>query len=307
MSDDLRYAPFGSRPFTRAEALAAGYTPAEIRHLLQIGVWRRVRRGVYIQNPAPEEARGVVLDAGLALRTVVAPPFALSHRSAALLHHLDLLGRSAPLPVHVTVDRDAGRGTCAGAVLHRSRLRPDDIAMVDDVPVTILSRTVLDIARTSSFAAGVVVADCALRRGLSREELTAAAAELSRLRGGRAGVRVAGFANGLAEAPSESLLRVVCADAGVELHLQVNLYDADGFIGRVDAVVVGFFVVLEVDGMLKYDRPEILRREKMREDRLREAGWEVVRITWDDLLHHPERTMARIRAACARAAARRAA
>ena len=37
-------------------------------------------------------------------------------------------------------------------------------------------------------------------------------------------------------------------------------------------------------------------REKRREDRLREAGWLVIRVTWDDVIHHPARTVQRIRA-----------
>lgn len=98
---------------------------------------------------------------------------------------------------------------------------------------------------------------------------------------------------------------MLCAEHGFSpLLLEVPLHDADGFIRRVDAVLWDEHVVLEVDGKVKHDSREVLWRENRREDRLREAGWEVVRLTWDDLLHHPERTAARIRAACARAAAR---
>jgi hypothetical protein len=53
---------------------------------------------------------------------------------------------------------------------------------------------------------------------------------------------------------------------------------------------------------MKYggDAREALIREKLREDRLRALGLEVVRVTWSDL-DHPARTAMRIRQAFARA------
>ena len=81
--------------------------------------------------------------------------------------------------------------------------------------------------------------------------------------------------------------------------------DAAGvLVGRVDFLVAGR-VVVEFDGLLKYrgeDGPEVVVAEKRREDRLRELGYEVVRVTWDELAH-PERILARIRAALLRRAA----
>lgn len=56
---------------------------------------------------------------------------------------------------------------------------------------------------------------------------------------------------------------------------------------------------------VKYSSPEDLRAEKAREDRLREVGYEVVRLTWADL-DHPERVRAKILAAFARSAVRSA-
>jgi len=44
----------------------------------------------------------------------------------------------------------------------------------------------------------------------------------------------------------------------------------------------------------------------LREDRLRDTGFEVIRYTWDEALRRPERLAARVRAAFARAARRAA-
>ena len=56
--------------------------------------------------------------------------------------------------------------------------------------------------------------------------------------------------------------------------------------------------------MLKYTDPSALRREKVREDRLRELGYEVVRLTWADL-DDPSLVARRLEAAFARARTRR--
>jgi len=62
--------------------------------------------------------------------------------------------------------------------------------------------------------------------------------------------------------------------------------------------------VVEVDGKLKYTEPEVLWREKRREDALRRMGIEVVRLTWADLMAGAPAVRALVLDAFARAAAR---
>lgn len=61
-------------------------------------------------------------------------------------------------------------------------------------------------------------------------------------------------------------------------------------------------VLVEFDGMGKYDAPGSLRAEKRREDALRALGYEVVRLTWDELAN-PRLVRHKILAAIARAEA----
>ena len=93
---------------------------------------------------------------------------------------------------------------------------------------------------------------------------------------------------------------------------------APGFSAYVDFAVDGENVVVEFDGKVKYGRSpddpdpfghrrtpqQVLWAEKRREDRLRELGYEVVRVTWDDLAE-PVVLARRIGAAVRRARARR--
>ena len=71
--------------------------------------------------------------------------------------------------------------------------------------------------------------------------------------------------------------------------------DHDGrFVARVDVLLPGLRIVVEVDGAVKYarfDGRNALMRVKRREDALRALGYRVVRLTWSDL-RRPERVLA---------------
>ena len=93
---------------------------------------------------------------------------------------------------------------------------------------------------------------------------------------------------------------------------QVVIRAPDGYEARVDFLWEDLGVVGEFDGEQKYGRllrngelpADAVFREKVREDRLREMGYIVVRWIWDDL-QHPERLVARIKRALEVASASR--
>ncbi len=64
---------------------------------------------------------------------------------------------------------------------------------------------------------------------------------------------------------------------------QAWVRDADGFAARVDFLFRAERVIVEFEGMVKYQSAQDLQHEKVREDALRRLGYEVVRITWADL------------------------
>ena len=77
---------------------------------------------------------------------------------------------------------------------------------------------------------------------------------------------------------------------------QYVVHDPSGdFVGRVDFGFPAYATVVEFDGRVKYreDAVGTVVREKAREDALREAGYEVVRISWSDL-DDPRATALRI-------------
>ncbi len=75
--------------------------------------------------------------------------------------------------------------------------------------------------------------------------------------------------------------------------------DRDGnLVGRVDFLFADERVVVEFDGETKYGAgaADVVVAEKWREDRIRELGYLVVRVCWDDL-ERPSLTAKRIRQA----------
>jgi very-short-patch-repair endonuclease len=111
-------------------------------------------------------------------------------------------------------------------------------------------------------------------------------------------------AEGASGSGGETRTRLLLADLGHSVQSPVRIPDQTGaVIARVD-LLVGERVVVEFDGLIKYEGAEgraTLAAEKAREDLLRSLGYEVVRITWADLAR-PRRVEALIRATLGRAA-----
>ncbi|MGH8889607.1 MAG: type IV toxin-antitoxin system AbiEi family antitoxin domain-containing protein [Acidothermaceae bacterium] len=296
--------------FTATQAIDCGYTRAEIAAAVKAGVWHRLQRGVFIPAAQFGEfdavARHVAAVRGVLVSTA-RQTFA-SHLSAAVVHGLPVLGA---IPAQVCVTHPGPAITRKqGPVKHYTgRVRDDERVLVERLPALTVARTVADIARTATFEQGVVVADAALRRGLSRTELDAMASSCCRWPGARQLSRVVAFARPEAESPGESLSRIGFAAQGLPVpRLQIEIYDCDGLIGRADFLWDEMMTIAEFDGRLKYIGPDsgvhVLYDEKRREDRLREAGFEVVRFSWADICNRPAWVAARIRAAFARHANR---
>ncbi|WP_375493951.1 hypothetical protein [uncultured Jatrophihabitans sp.] len=167
--------------------------------------------------------------------------------------------------------------------LHRATLI--DVDVVDDggFRYTTAARTVMDIAREHGVSAGVVAADCALRRGLVDEDALAAEYERCATWPGRKAARLTLLgADRLAESPLESLSRLCMAAHGLpKPSLQTVIRDEHGqFVGRVDFYWDEFGVVGECDGELKYSDAATVTAEKRRQIAVTDTGLIVVRWDW---------------------------
>jgi hypothetical protein len=277
----------------RQQALADGFSDAELARLLRSGRWARLRRGAYLPGAPPPDlvARHLLLvhAATRALRR----PAVVSHQSAAVLLGLPLWNvRLAQ--VHITRPPGASTDVRRSLRCHVGRLKDDDVVTVDGIRCTGPVRTVLDLARSLRFESAVVATDAALhRRSIGHDELRTRLFDLAGLPGSRAAARVVAFADGRSESVGESRSRVLLHAGGLTpTVLQLPIRSSAGaFLGRVDFAWVKRRVVGEFDGRIKYGRllrpgqdpGDAVFEEKRREDAIREEGWRVVRWTWGDL------------------------
>lgn len=291
--------------FTAAQASACGYARAEIDRRVRDGAWLRLRRGVFIEavnfGTLDDAGRHVMRLRAALLQSCDAN--VASHITAAIVHGLPVLG-TPPAVVHLTRDGANGARTESGVTHHRARLEAAEVVQIAGLPVTIAGRAVIDVARTMSFDQAVVIADAALQAGaVSPEALHECLAACAGWPGVRRAARVAKFARVGAESPGESVARIAFAREGLPPPcLQASIFDCDGLIGRVDYLWEEEKTIGEFDGRIKYDEGGMatVYAEKRREDRLREAGYEVVRFGWTDVQRRPQWIAARVRAAFAR-------
>jgi len=268
----------GTATFGELRAVVSGHA---IRAALAEGTIRRVAKGVYALPAAPGPLAAARAQGGV-----------VSHLSAAVLHGFDVL--DLPAKPQITVPRGQ----------HRRLSQLDcELHWADDVPFidrcTGKLRTVLDCARTLPFAAGLTVADSALRLGaVDRSQLMVAAADLSGPGSLRAR-RVAAAADGRAESPLETVLRSILIEAGITgFEPQVVVRDG-GFSARLDLGHAELMIALEADSFAFHGTRTALARDCRRHVGLTIRGWRLLRFSWEDVMFDREWVVEAIREAMA--------
>lgn len=292
---------------TTARLQTMGVTPAQISSFLTTGVLVRLRRSTFIDGERwragqPWERHALRARAVAAATCHPGSPFTLSHHSALAVRGVGLFG----VDDRVHLARTDGRRGRSGKVVHvHPPVLPRWVGEVDGIPAVLPALACLQVGAAFGIVPGLVSADSALRLGATdRAGLEAARPYLVGPRSPRADV-VVEHATGLSDSGGEARCRWLMHTLGLPApELQVPVYDDAGeLVGIVDFLFGEQWTVVEFDGALKYGGPADVVAEKRREDRLRELGYEVVRIVWADLAH-PERVLSKIRAAFARARAR---
>lgn len=280
-------------------ATTGGY--ARLARRVRAGELVRLRRGVVAENTEltpSEHLRRAIEAAGPFLRRGTW----FSHRSAALLHGLPAVVRAGDL---VEVVRTfGGHGNSSRHLRARAAtMVPGEGTWVDGLPVTTLTRTVLDLVRMLPFTEAVMIADAALRLGADRGELLAGVGEG---RGCRKAERVLVFADSASESPAESESRARIALAGLPTpEIQAVIRTSTGqFIARVDFLWRARKVIGEYDGEGKYTGEygraplDVVEQEKERQAALEAEGYLVLR--WGKkVLRQPGELECRIRRALA--------
>lgn len=143
--------------FDLAQLIDLGLSASAVRKRVKAGRLHRVHRGVYSLVPP-----GLLSRDGRFMAAVLAcgPGAALSHRSAAALHELRRTDRAG---IDVTIPCRTHR-TVPGVDVHRSTtLTAADVTLVNNIPVTTIARTLLDL--------GAVVPRRPLERAVDQAEI----------------------------------------------------------------------------------------------------------------------------------------
>lgn len=221
-----------------------------------------------------------------------------SHRAAACLWELGL--DQAPVEIIAPTSTRSPKPV----VVHRTdTLRPIDITSARGIPTTTPSRTLIDLGAVVSHGVVERCVETALRRGLtSLQHLSDRLEELACPgRRGAGKLRRVLRERDPALAPTESELESLLWQLIVRANLplperQYSIYDADGFIGRVDFCYPEERLVVEAIGLSWHSGSKVLA-DSERRMRLVLAGWRVLEFAWRDVVRRRGVVARRIAAA----------
>ncbi|WP_300458939.1 hypothetical protein [uncultured Nocardioides sp.] len=292
----------------RRDVIAAGYDDKALRRQVTGHALARIRQGAYCLRSTWEsssrEQRHLLMVKAVCRQ--YGDDVSVSHLSAALWWGAPLVGVRADA-VHLThLDGEAGRRQ-AGVVHHRGACHVGDVTRASGHWVTSPTRTALDSCLILPRRSAVCVLDWFLHQSLTTiDELRQRAIGMGNWPGSLPLMHLLALADSRAESPGETLVRLLIHESDIPDPVsQLDITDAGGaWLARVDFAWPEKMALLEFDGLRKLTTDlregetalDAVVREKRREDRLREAGWLVIRVTWDDVIHHPARTVQRIRA-----------
>jgi len=268
----------------RRQLIAMGLDRGAVAHRLAVGRLHEVARGVYaVGHPRISplgRSMAAVLSSGRAA--------VLSHRAAAVLWGI-LSSTSGPtdvtLPRKSTSSRSVRR--------HCAALPPDEVTVCEEVPVTIVPRTVLDLAAASSIdQVEVAIRQIEYLRLYDRLSLP----DLIERYPGRRGVarvraaltRVETLPAGRVRSPLETKFlpflrryRLSRPRLNDWIVLGERRY-------QVDCHWPGTGQVVELDSWQAHGTRTAFREDRVRDRVLRAAGYEVTRISWAALDDEPE-------------------
>ena len=286
-------------PFTLDEATSIGTGKHALTRMQRDGVVTRVLPGLYWRTVDLEGTTSRQRHLTIAEKVLGSFDGAsvLARESAAIVHGLATPRRlpNGPKTISLYASNHRNSRNAAGVQVTVTPLHVGDVVQVDGIPVTSLSRTAIDLARGMTIPYALIALDSALRLGAPREVLMQTALAMKGWSGTKLLRSVIPLADGLAESALESAARGSCLAAGLPApQLQRPIAGASGKQYRVDMLWEQASLIVEPDGWGKYgelpqQQEDALRREKHREDDLREADFTVLRVTWDGLGALPQR------------------
>jgi uncharacterized protein DUF559 len=206
----------------------------------------------------------------------------LSHRAAGQMLGILPLGNGLP-----EVTRPKGWRSRRGIVQRRSPISPDEVEVIEGIPVTGLSRTLLDLASILSRERLEGAMNEAEVLGLTDRISVQALLERYPRRRGTAGLRAifddAGKARGVTRRELERRFAALLAKTDLPVpHRNADIAVAGRFF-EVDCLWRAQRLIVELDGGFVHKTWRSSERDRERDRLLMTDGWRVVRITWRQL------------------------
>jgi Protein of unknown function (DUF559) len=187
-----------------------------------------------------------------------------------------------------------------GIVVHSGAVRSDEVCTVRGIGCTTAARTAYDLGRNCAFTVGVVRVDSVLAAtGITVDEI----AEVARRNPGARNVRrlrgVLDVADGGAESPQETRLRLLLVRAGFPRPVtQIPIRNASGrVVRRIDLGWPRWKVGVEYDGAQHWTDSAQHCDDIDRLEFLADLGWRIIRVSATHLRSHPQGIVRRANAA----------
>lgn len=219
-------------------------------------------------------------------------------KTAAWLHGLDV----APVePIEVILPGDGEGWERGGTSVRRAALDDCEVVARRGFRATSILRTLSDVSRRLSLVEAVVITDMALHAGLThRSELSQWVDRHAGRKGVKAERRVLQFAEGAAESPMETRLRMLLVLRGLPRPaVQMSVRnEAGSFVGRPDLYYPDHRLGLEYDG--ETHRASLVE-DNRRQNRLLLADVRLLRFTAADVMRREDEVVTQVRHALAQA------
>jgi hypothetical protein len=273
------------------QALEFGLTDGMIRHRVRTGRWKPAGARAYrlFDMDGPRDT--------LRAAVVALPAAIVSHQSAATIHGIPAIEPGQPtVSVHSRTTH-----TFPGVKVHRTHdLESQHVTRIDDLPLTTLVRTVVDLAAVlSTRHVAYIVDELVAARQLAIEEIQTAHEDVARKGKPGSGAlrsilqeRVEGATH--PGSRLESMALSLLLDAGLprpEAEYPIP-WQAHR---RFDLAYPEHKLAIEWDSRRWHSQVDAFERDRKRDRLAVLNGWRVLRFTWLDVVDHSREVVGAVR------------
>lgn len=273
----------------RDRAVRAGLADGS---LLLLSRDKAIEANFFRSLPEHERALARTLAVGLGAHKAV-----LTGLSAARVRGMWVAGHSRE-PVELASKSIPPRSQWnPGTVYRYINLPQSDIFEAHGVRTPRIFRIAAEIARHHGFPDALVAMDWLRGEGISRADLQRATALLGKFKGIDAVRKAVEHSVDCSDSPFEPYARALFIEAGLPVRAQVPVCNGRY---RVD-VMVGRRTAVEIDGEVKYSgkygpAKDVIREERIRENRIRNTGLTLLRYSSRDLMERPQQVVEEVTA-----------